>query len=63
MKYCGGGCPGHDPDPASDLLTTCDKSSKYFLPFIAHEYDKLLEINTQQDAQQEGRAHASVLTV
>lgn len=42
LAYCGGGCPGHNPNPNADLLTTCDTASKALLPQIISEYDMML---------------------
>jgi radical SAM protein with 4Fe4S-binding SPASM domain len=43
LKFCGGGCPGEDPTPGADFLTTCDRSNYELIPLVAHRYEAVME--------------------
>lgn len=44
--YCGGGCPGHNPNPSANLLTTCDTKNKTLIPHIRKDYDKVISMDS-----------------
>jgi radical SAM protein with 4Fe4S-binding SPASM domain len=48
LPYCGGGCPGEDPTPNANLLTSCDTNSRAVLPLLLEDLN--ITFNEQKAA-------------